>query len=153
MSNFLNTYNRDELIHYTFPALLSGAAALVAFMLLGHSPLVRALGLGLAIGAVTLTLRRFGAMLAITGGLAMAFSPAFWSQTGGQDSALLNLTAVVLGITAFVQVPIHSELSARGYDAIAIARLNANEPARAVATFAQAACDVAMLAIVLRART
>ena len=60
---------------------------------------------------------------------------------------------VVLGITAFVQVPIHSELSARGYDAIAIARLNANEPARAVATFAQAACDVAMLAIVLRART
>ena len=59
---------------------------------------------------------------------------------------------LVLGITAFVQVPIHVELSARGYDSNAIARLNANEPARALATFAQAACDVAMLAIALRAR-
>ncbi len=56
----------------------------------------------------------------------------------------------VLGYTAFIQVPIHARLSHLGYDRPTIEQLNANEPARAFATFAQAACDVAMLAIVLR---
>ncbi|GAC1475724.1 MAG: hypothetical protein NVS3B17_08460 [Vulcanimicrobiaceae bacterium] len=56
---------------------------------------------------------------------------------------------IVLAHTALVQVPAHARLSA-GFDARAIARLNANEPVRALATFVQAACDVAMLALVLR---
>jgi hypothetical protein len=56
----------------------------------------------------------------------------------------------VLAYTAVVAVPLHARLSESGYDAQTIARLNAGEPVRALATFAQAACDVAMLAIVLR---
>ncbi len=54
----------------------------------------------------------------------------------------------VLGITAFVQVPLHGALAA-GQDLGVIARLNANEPFRAIATALQAIADVAMLAIAL----
>ena len=56
----------------------------------------------------------------------------------------------VLAITAFVQVPLHARLSELGRDLPTIARLNANEWMRALATFAQAACDVAMVALLLR---
>ena len=59
--------------------------------------------------------------------------------------------ALVLAITLFVQVPLHARL-AGGRDAVAIAQLNANEWMRALATFAQAACDVALLALALRIR-
>ncbi len=56
----------------------------------------------------------------------------------------------VLAYTALVAVPLHARLSEAGYDAQTIARLNAGEPVRAFATFVQAACDVAMLAIAVR---
>jgi hypothetical protein len=59
--------------------------------------------------------------------------------------------AIVLAVTAFVQVPLHARLAA-GRDPSAIAALNANEWMRALATFAQASFDVAMLALALRAR-
>jgi hypothetical protein len=58
--------------------------------------------------------------------------------------------ALVLAYTAFVAVPLHARLGA-GPDAAAIASLNATEWVRALATFAQAACDVAMLWYVARA--
>jgi hypothetical protein len=58
---------------------------------------------------------------------------------------------LVLGITAFVQVPLHARL-ADGRDVAVLAQLNANEWMRALATFAQAGCDVALLALALRAR-
>jgi hypothetical protein len=59
--------------------------------------------------------------------------------------------AAVLAITLFVQVPLHARL-ADGRDVDALARLNANEWMRALATFAQAACDVTLLAFALRDR-
>ncbi len=57
----------------------------------------------------------------------------------------------VLGITAFVQVPLHAAL-AGGQDLDVVRRLNANEWLRALATTIQAGADVAMLALAL-ART
>ena len=59
-------------------------------------------------------------------------------------------SVAVLAITAFVQVPLHARLSENGRDLATIARLNANEWSRALATLATAACDVAMLALALR---
>ena len=56
----------------------------------------------------------------------------------------------ILALTAFVQIPLHAKLSASGRDLSTIARLNANEWMRALATLVQAACDVAMVAIALR---
>jgi hypothetical protein len=89
---------------YWSPSLAAGAVALIAFVLLGHTPVVRALGFAAAISGVTLTLRRFGATLAITGGLALAFSPAFWFQTGGEASVKLTLVALALGCAMFVVI-------------------------------------------------
>jgi hypothetical protein len=58
--------------------------------------------------------------------------------------------ALVLAVTAFVQVPLHARLEYR--DLETIGRLNANEWLRAAATFVQAACDVVLLWLALVAR-
>lgn len=79
-------------------ALSTGAVAAAAFMLLGNTPLVRALGLALAVAGVALALQPFGRLLAAAGSLALAFSPAFWSQTGGSSQPTLDL--ILLGLTA-----------------------------------------------------
>jgi hypothetical protein len=94
--------SRPQTFVYLSPALASGTLALLAFVLLGHTPIIRALGFAAAIGGVTLTLRRFGAALAIIGGLALAFSPAFWSQTGGDESSKLTTIALALGCALLV---------------------------------------------------
>jgi hypothetical protein len=57
---------------------------------------------------------------------------------------------IVLAYTAFVAVPLHARLGA-GSDAATIAALNATEWMRAIATFVQAGCDVALLWYALRA--
>jgi hypothetical protein len=57
--------------------------------------------------------------------------------------------AIVLAYTAFVAIPLHARLSG-GADQAAIASLNATEWIRALATFAQAACDVALVWYALR---
>ena len=77
-------------------ALVVGTISLLLFILLGHTPIIRALGMAASISGVTLILERFGMPLAIIGGLAFAFSPAFWSQTGGEDTKLAVLVAVTL---------------------------------------------------------
>jgi hypothetical protein len=59
--------------------------------------------------------------------------------------------AAVLAITLFVQVPLHARLS-EGRDLATLTRLNANEWTRALATLAQAACDIALLALALKDR-
>lgn len=88
-----------------WPALAAGALAAAAFVGLGHTPLVRALGLALAVAGVTLALQRFGGALAVIGGLALAFSPSFWAQTGGGEQPLLTLILALLvlaaGVTGF----------------------------------------------------
>jgi hypothetical protein len=83
-------------IDYWLPALLAGALSAVAFVVFGHTPVVRALGLALSVVGVSLTLRRFGILLSVLGGLSLAFSPAFWSQTGGSENPYLTTIALLL---------------------------------------------------------
>ncbi len=87
---------------YWLPGLAAGLAAWLAFLTLGETSVIRASGLALIIVGMTMTLRRWGAALAVIGGLALAFSPAFWSQTGGADSLNLPLTLAVLALAALM---------------------------------------------------
>lgn len=77
-------------------ALLVGGLSLIAFILLGHTPIMRALGMAASVAGVTLILQRFGTTVAVIGSLALAFSPAFWSQTGGEDTKIVVLLAITL---------------------------------------------------------
>jgi hypothetical protein len=74
--------------------------ALLLFLVIGKTPIVRAGGLSLVIIGVIATLRRLGAVLAIFGGLTLTVSPAFWSQTGGGDSgpATIVIALIVAGV-------------------------------------------------------
>lgn len=90
----------DEFTAVWWPALVVGLLSTAAFIWLGQTPVIRALGLALAVIGVTMTLRRFGGALAVIGGLALAFSPAFWSQTGGGAQPLATLILVILGVAA-----------------------------------------------------
>jgi hypothetical protein len=63
---------------------------------LGETSIIRASGLALIIFGFALALRRSGTLLSVTGALALAFSPAFWSQTGGADDLNLPMTLVAL---------------------------------------------------------
>ncbi len=89
---------RESLL-YWLPGVVAGVLAWLLFILLGSTPLIRASGLALVIVGMTMTLRRSGAVLAIIGGLALALSPAFWSQTGDAEDLSLPLTAGVLAVT------------------------------------------------------
>ncbi len=83
------------------PSLLAGILSLLCFVVIGQTPLIRALGLAVSIVGVSLALRRFGSALAILGSLAFALSPAFWSQTGGTTPepviGILLVVALVIG--------------------------------------------------------
>lgn len=87
---------------YWIPGLIAGTLAWLVFILVGQTPLIRASGLALVIVGMTMTLRRSGAALAIIGGLALAFSPAFWSQTGGARDLSLDPTIIVMAVTALI---------------------------------------------------
>ncbi len=86
----------QRLRHWS-PALLGGALALVVFLFPGETPELRASGMALVIVATAMLLRRFGSALALCGCLVLAFSPAFWTQTGGTSRQdLLPLLALAL---------------------------------------------------------
>lgn len=86
-------------VRYWLPAVLAGAAAFTAFMLVGQTPLVRAAGLAAVIIGFALALRPMGAWLTVGGALFLAVSPVFWAQTGGAES--LDPAAVLAaGLTA-----------------------------------------------------
>ncbi|NDJ61181.1 MAG: hypothetical protein GYB67_08660 [Chloroflexi bacterium] len=88
-------------LHDSLPALLAGLIAWIAFLVVGDTPLIRASGLALIIVGLSMALRAMGAALAIIGGLALAFSPAFWTQTGGAESLQLGtLVAALIGAGA-----------------------------------------------------
>lgn len=101
----LTTEQRRRVLMYWLPALVAGLIAWVAFVAFGQTPPFRAGALGLVIIGISLTMRRLGALLAITGGLALAFSPAFWSQTGGTESAnplvVVGVLALAVGVALF----------------------------------------------------
>lgn len=93
-------FNLDlrSMTEYALPAFISGGVTLLLFMFVGQTPFVRAFGLALVIAAMTLTLRRMGMWLAVIGGFALAFSPAFWSQNSDVPSGA-PIMALVLGTT------------------------------------------------------
>jgi hypothetical protein len=81
---------------YVLPALASGLVAGIVFSVMGETPILRSAGLAATIVVIGLTLQRFGGLLAFAGSLALAFSPAFWSQTGGGQPITLTLLVTVL---------------------------------------------------------
>ncbi|MDZ4771323.1 MAG: hypothetical protein SGJ24_19540 [Chloroflexota bacterium] len=84
------------------PALIAGAIAWVAFIVLGDTPLIRATGMALAVVGMAGALRSMGGALALVGALALAFSPAFWIQTGGTQSlAPLDVVGLVIAAGMF----------------------------------------------------
>ncbi len=83
-------------------AILVGAISLIVFIILGHTPVIRALGMAASVSGVALILQRFGVVLAVIGSFALAFSPAFWSQTGGEDTKLVVLVALTLLVALVV---------------------------------------------------
>ncbi len=86
------------------PGLIAGALAWFAFVFVGQTSLIRASGLAVVIVIMAMTLRRWGAALTVIGGLALAFSPAFWSQTGGTDSLNLPTTLLLVALAALIVV-------------------------------------------------
>lgn len=88
--------SRQQIAKDWLPVLAATFCAGLAFLILGKTPFIRTIPLAATIGLVALTLRRFGAVLAFTGGLALAFSPAFWSQTGGSTPATFTTIALLL---------------------------------------------------------
>lgn len=97
----------QRLAIFWLPGLFAGGLAWLAFITFGETPLIRSAGLALAIVGIALTLRRLGAALAVIGSLALAFSPAFWSQTGGGASTgpativlALSMAALAFGLIA-----------------------------------------------------
>jgi hypothetical protein len=101
-------------VKHWLPAITAGTLAWLAFLSIGNTPLIRASGLALTIVGITLSLRRMGAALAVIGGLTLAFSPAFWSQTGGGQS-LLPATTVLATLIAGVVSVILIRLTKRPY--------------------------------------
>ncbi len=101
------------LIWYWSPAMLTGLIAGLSFLFIGQTPVLRAGGLAAAVIGVALTLRRMGGPMSVAGGLALAYSPAFWAQTGGGSSAPATIVlalgaAIILGVgllVAFAQRP------------------------------------------------
>lgn len=113
--------NRQRLVYWS-PGLAAGLIAWVAFLTLGQTSLIRASGLALIIMGATMMLHRSGPVLATTGGLSLAFSPAFWSQTGGADSLSLEGMVVVLVAAGLVAV-VFIRLSERPYLGLAVGLL------------------------------
>lgn len=95
-----------RLVKYWLPVLVSGAAAWLLFLLVGSTPLLRATGLALTVVGMSLALRRMGAVIAFLGGMTLAVSPVFWSQTGGGDGGpatiVVALIAATLGLAGAV---------------------------------------------------
>ena len=111
-----------SLVNYWLPVLAAGLLAWLGFLVVGKTPLIRASGLTLAIVGVTLTLRRLGAVLALIGGLTLAFSPAFWSQTGGAQSLLPAPTVLAMIIAGLMGV-VFIRVTKRPYIALGLGLL------------------------------
>lgn len=90
---------RNFMLRYWLPAIAAATVAWLAFLFAGETPFIRASGLAVVILGVALALRRMGAVLAVGGSLTLAFSPAFWSQTGGTEG---DPATIVLAIIAAV---------------------------------------------------
>ncbi len=77
---------QETLARDWLPAVSAGIITWLAFLLIGHTPIIRASGMALAVIGMAMALRTMGPALAFIGGVALAFSPSFWIQTGGAES-------------------------------------------------------------------
>lgn len=110
----------NQLLWYGAPAAAATLLTTLSFLLIGQTPLLRALGLAAAIGGVTLTLRRMGGLMSLVGGLALAYSPAFWAQTGGGSSAPATIV-IALGAAGTLGIALLIAFARRPYVATAVA--------------------------------
>lgn len=114
-----STFQNMNLRSFAVP-FASGLLAFALFVIIGGTPLLRAGGMAVAVTGIAFTLQRMGALLTITGTLALSLSPALWSQTGGaQDytpNTLVFLLLAALGGAAFLIA-----LSRRPYVVLVIA--------------------------------
>ena len=105
---WLKNLDDEQLLLFKFwlPALANGLLVWIFFLTLGETPLLRASGLALVIVGVTLALRRMGSAVAMIGGLCLALSPAFWSQTGGSsgEPATIVIALAVAGATVLLVI-------------------------------------------------
>jgi len=83
---------------------MAGGIIWLIFITIGQTPFVRASGLALVIVGVSLTIRRFGAIIACLGGISLALSPAFWSQTGGATSFVPATIVLAMGIAGVMSL-------------------------------------------------
>ncbi len=93
---FYLSENRRKLLLDWLPVAGCGLTAWFLFVWLGQTPIVRATGMAVAILGIAATLRRMGAAQAFAGGLVLALSPAFWSQTGGASGYTPTTLALAL---------------------------------------------------------
>lgn len=96
------TPTQRQRARYWTPALSAGLIAWIAFLVIGHTPIIRASGMALAVVGIALALRPMSTALSIIGGLAFAFSPSFWLQAGGAE--ILDPLHVFLALVVAVVV-------------------------------------------------
>lgn len=99
----LSFFQQERMVRW-LPGVIAGLLAWFAFVFVGQTSLIRASGLAVVVVIIAMTLRRWGAALTIIGGLALAFSPAFWSQTGGTDSLNLATTLLLIALATLIIV-------------------------------------------------
>jgi hypothetical protein len=114
------TQQQRNQARYWLPPLLAGGAAWLAFIIVGGTPMIRASGLAMVVVAIALALRPFGAALTVIGGLAMAFSPSFWVQTGGAESLDPTQVALALGAAVVIGGAVFGLASKRPYLGLAL---------------------------------
>ncbi len=101
-----------ELLNQIIPSLLAAGIAGALFIVVGATPPVRAAALASVIGIMAFALRPMGMLFAVIGAVALAITPAYWSQTGGTESInplwVIGALAVGIFITAAAYRLTHS---------------------------------------------
>lgn len=77
---------------------MAAGAVWVLLVLLGQTPLERASGLALAILGITASMRQFGYVASLAGGLTVALSPILWSQAGGAGTSPGIASALIVAL-------------------------------------------------------
>jgi hypothetical protein len=100
---FLNlSEERTRFLKFWFPPLIGGMIVWICLLQFGNTPIIRASGLAVVIIGVIAALRRMGSALAVIGGLSLALSPVFWSQTGGGQGEPATIVIAVAAATIAV---------------------------------------------------
>lgn len=109
-----------SILWYWSPAVITGLIAGLSFLIIGQTPLLRAGGLAASIVGIALCLRRMGGLMSVAGGLALAYSPAFWAQTGGGGNQPATIV-VALAIAVLLGAGLLIALAQRPYVAAVVA--------------------------------